>query len=118
MALVLMRHPSTYVLDNKPWARALEAGTRISVFFDVGTIHATWYEGTIMEYNPITNSYLVLYDDGEQKDTETYGANKLWCLLKPIPVELSDDDSENETVGQTAAKAGASSVGWEIEPLD
>ena len=75
MALILMRHPTTYVLDSKPWARELEVGTRISVFFDVGTIHATWYEATISEFNAITNSYLVLYDDGEQKDTEE---NDLW----------------------------------------
>ena len=56
MALILMRHPSTLVLNSKPWARELEVGTRISVFFDVGTVHATWYPATISEFNPITNS--------------------------------------------------------------
>ena len=42
-------------------------------------------------------------------DAETYGADRLWCLLKPIPVELDSDSetseppelptTEDETVG-------------------
>ena len=40
-------------------------------------------------------------------DPETYGANKLWCVLKPIPIELDDDDSENETVGETISGTAA-----------
>ena len=28
-------------------------------------------------------------------DPNTYGADKLWCVLKPIPVDVdSEDDSE------------------------
>ena len=26
-------------------------------------------------------------------DPKTYGADTLWVMLKPIPIELSDDDS-------------------------
>ena len=35
-------------------------------------------------------------------DANEYGADKLWCLLKPIAFELSD--SEDETVGDAAQK--------------
>ena len=27
-------------------------------------------------------------------DAETYGADRLWCVLKPIPIELDDDDDD------------------------
>ena len=27
---------------------------------------------------------------------ETYGADRLWCLLKPIPVELDSDSETSE----------------------
>ena len=29
-------------------------------------------------------------------DAETYGADRLWCLLKPIPVELDSDSETSE----------------------
>ena len=34
----------------------------------------------------------VAFDDGDGMflaDAESYGADKLWCLFKPIPIELS-----------------------------
>ena len=39
----------------------------------------------------------------------TYGADKLWVLLEPIPIELSDvaEDSEEESIGQTMAGQAA-----------
>ena len=27
-------------------------------------------------------------------DPDTYGADKLWCVLRPIPIELDDDDDD------------------------
>jgi len=32
-------------------------------------------------------------------DAESYGADKLWCLLKPIPIELDDEEAEPEIQG-------------------
>ena len=37
----------------------------------------------------------VAFSDGDGMflaDAESYGANKLWCLLKPNPIEVDDDD--------------------------
>ena len=43
-------------------------------------------------------------------DPDEYGADKLWCLLKPIPLVISD--TESETVGEAAAAAqGATGSG-------
>ena len=41
----------------------------------------------------------VAFDDGDGMflaDAESYGADKLWCLLKPIPIELDEDEAEPE----------------------
>ena len=29
-------------------------------------------------------------------DPNTYGADKLWCMLKPIPIELDNSDDESD----------------------
>ena len=29
-------------------------------------------------------------------DSDTYGADRLWCMLKPIPIELDDDDDDDD----------------------
>lgn len=43
-------------------------------------------------------------------DAESYGADKLWCLLKPISIELDDGDEEPETKrARTDGAAGSSS---------
>ena len=26
---------------------------------------------------------------------DTYGADRLWCVLKPIPIELDDDEDKS-----------------------
>ena len=39
-------------------------------------------------------------------DAATYGADKEWCLLKPIPIELDGEDD-----GEEAGPSGASG-GW------
>ena len=41
-------------------------------------------------------------------DADTYGADKLWCLLKGIPIELDSSDEEIQEV--PAAAAGSSSA--------
>ena len=33
-------------------------------------------------------------------DAGSYGADKLWCLLKPIPIELDSDDNEAQPAGK------------------
>ena len=38
-----------------------------------------------------------------------YGADKLWCLLKPIPIELDDDEAEPE-----AKRARTDGAVWEL----
>ena len=29
-------------------------------------------------------------------DPDTYGADRLWCMLRPIPIVLDDDDDSSE----------------------
>ena len=66
-----------------------------------------WYMGKIDEVNPRrTNSenVSVAFNDtthGETRgmliaDAESYGAGKLWVLLKGIPIELDGDDEDGD----------------------
>ena len=51
----------------------------------------------------------VAFDDGDGMflaDAESYGADKLWCLLKPIPIELSESEAEGEPVAKRARADG------------
>ena len=51
----------------------------------------------------------VAFDDGDGMflaDAESYGADKLWCLLKLIPIELSESEAEGEPVAKRARADG------------
>ena len=83
----------------------LEVGQRMAQWF--GPPYNAWYVGKIAEINRRrTRSENVSVEfndetDGETRglmvaDAETYGADRLWCLLKPIPVELDSDSETSE----------------------
>ena len=38
-------------------------------------------------------------------DEETYGADRLWCLLHAIPIELDDEDDDEAAEGATGGTA-------------
>ena len=44
-------------------------------------------------------------------DEETYGADRLWCLLCAIPIELDDDEDEAGQSATPATPAAGSSAG-------
>lgn len=82
----------------------LEVGQRMAQWF--GPPYNAWYVGKIAEINRRrTRSENVSVEfndetDGETRglmvaDAETYGADRLWCMLKPIPIELDDDDDDS-----------------------
>ena len=56
-----------------------------------------WFVGDVVQVNrrrTVQENVCVSFPDGDGMflaDGETYGADKLWCLLKPIPIELDDD---------------------------
>ena len=74
-----------------------------------GPPYNAWYVGKIVEINKrrtkSENVSVAFYDEtyGETcgmivADPDTYGADRLWCMLKPIPIELdSDDDSTSSS---------------------
>ena len=37
---------------------------------------------------------------------ESYGADKLWCLLKPIPIELDKSEAERQPPAKQARTDG------------
>ena len=50
----------------------------------------------------------VAFNDGDGMflaSAESYGADKLWCLLKPIPIELDEDDDEAQVNEPLAKRA-------------
>ena len=62
-----------------------------------------WFVGNVIEVNKkrteTENVCIEMYEQtyGETRgmfvaDAESYGAHKLWCLLKPIPVDLDDEE--------------------------
>ena len=38
-------------------------------------------------------------------DDETYGADRLWCLLRAIPIDLDDEDDDDAAEGATGGTA-------------
>ena len=71
-----------------------------------GPPYNAWYVGKIVEINKRrtkSENVSAAFNDetyGETRgmiiaDPDTYGADKLWCMLKPIPIELNDDDDES-----------------------
>ena len=66
-----------------------------------------WYVGTIVEINKRrtkSENVSVAFNDemyGETRgmivaDPDTYGADRLWCILRPIPIVLDNDDDSSE----------------------
>ena len=82
----------------------LEVGQRMAQWF--GPPYNNWYVGKIAEINKRrTNSenVSVAFTEtfGETRglmvaDAETYGAEKLWCVLKAIPIELDSESDSSE----------------------
>ena len=83
----------------------LEVGQRMTQWF--GSPYNAWYVGKIVEINKRrtkSENVSVAFNDetyGETRgmivaDSDTYGADRLWCMLKPIPIELDDDDDDDD----------------------
>ena len=83
----------------------LEPGQLLARWF--GPPYNTWYMGKIDEVNrrrTKSENVSVAFNDtthGETRgmfiaDAESYGAEKLWVLLKGIPIELDGDDEDGE----------------------
>ena len=53
-------------------------GKRISVFW---AEEATWFSGSIREYNDTTEEHLVVYDDGDQRHEELHDPTLQWKLI-------------------------------------
>ena len=64
-SLVLSRHQSTLQLENQPWAKENEIGTRLSIMFNFKKSNQAWYNGTIVKYDNVSKYYHILFDDGE-----------------------------------------------------
>lgn len=80
----------------------LQVGQRMAQWF--GPPYNAWYVGKILEINKRrtkTDNVQVEFSDETYGQTTslmvadgaTYGADKLWVVLKPIPVDLSDSSS-------------------------
>ena len=84
-----------------------------------------WYVGEIVEINKRrtkSENVSVKFNDAKYGETrgkivaaaETYGINKLWVMLEPIPIELGGsspsehDDSDDEGAGPPGAAASSS----------
>ena len=83
----------------------LEPGQLLARWF--GPPYNTWYMGKIDEVNrrrTKSENVSVAFNDtthGETRgmliaDAESYGAEKLWVLLKGIPIELDGDDENGD----------------------
>ena len=83
------------------------------------------YVGKITEINKrrtVQDNVSVAFSDelhGETSsqmvaDANTYGADKLWVLLKAIPVDITADDDEEERESPASSGAG----GAFVEELD
>ena len=70
-----------------------------------GPPYNAWYVGKIIEINKRrtkSENVSVAFNDekhGETRgmilaDPDTYGAEKLWCMLRPIPIELASSESD------------------------
>ena len=81
----------------------LEVSQKLARWF--GPPYNSWYVGNIAEINKrrtkMENVSVEFKDDtfGVTRSTfvaeaDTYGADKLWVVLKPIPIELDEDDDE------------------------
>ena len=77
-----------------------------------------WYVGKIKEINrrrTVSENVAVEFVDEQYGETvghivadkDTYGADRSWVVLKPIPIEL---DSEDEAVGGGPSDLGAMPV--------
>ena len=82
----------------------IQPGQKMARWF--GPPYNAWFVGTVDHVNKrrtkSENVCVAFESETEGKTTgmfvaeaETYGADKLWCLLKPIPIEL---DSEDELI--------------------
>ena len=91
----------------------IELGQKLARWF--GPPYNAWFVGKVEEINKRrtkSENVSVAFNDetyGETRgmfvaEAETYGADKLWCLLKPIPVELDSDDSEDDQTLGTSPK--------------
>ena len=92
---------------NRQLPHDLEVGQKLSRWFAPTTYAPTtyaWYVGNIWEVNrrrTKSENVSVEFNDDTYGETrgmfvaaaETYGTDKLWVVLKPIPIELDSSPS-------------------------
>ena len=88
-----------------------------------GPPYNAWFVGKVDHINKRRTkqeNVCVAFNDKEYGETHgmfvadaaTYGADKLWCLLKPITIDLSDDDESGDgEAGEPTAKRAKVSGG-------
>ena len=88
---------------NRQLPHDLEVGQKLARWFGPGPYNA-WYVGNIWEVNrrrTKSENVSVEFNDDTYGETrgmfvaaaETYGTDKLWVVLKPIPIELDSSPS-------------------------
>eukprot|EP00966_Prymnesium_polylepis_P333088 7388556-Prymnesium_polylepis.1 len=96
--------------------RPIEPGQRLARWF--GPPYNAWFVGKVDHINKRrtkSENVCVAFNDatfGETRgmfvaDADTYGTDRLWCLLRAIPIELDADDE---------AEAGQSATGGTAAP--
>ena len=87
---------------NRQLPHDLEVGQKLARWF--APPYNAWYVGNIWEVNrrrTKSENVSVEFDDDTYGETrgmfvaaaETYGTDKLWVVLKPIPIELDSSPS-------------------------
>ena len=96
----------------------IKVADKLALWF--GPPYNTWHVGNVAEVNyRRTKSENVSVEfkddtDGETRGkflatADTYGANKLWVLLKPIAINLDSDDDDDEAGAGSSGDAPSSS---------
>ena len=96
----------------------IEPGQKLARWF--GPPYNAWFVGKVVHINKrrtVTENVCVAFSDetyGETTgqfvaDKETYGAERLWCLLRQIPVPLDEDSDDSalddRSLGEVLARA-------------
>jgi len=90
----------------------LQVSQKLARWF--GPPYNSWYVGSIAEVNKrrtkMENVSVEFKDDtyGVTRGTfvaeaDTYGADKLWVVLKPIPIELEEDEGDGQSSSPAAS---------------
>ena len=97
-------------------AHDIDPGQKLALARWFGPPYNAWFVGKVDHVNKRrtkSENVCVAFNDetfGETSgmfvaDEETYGADRLWCLLRAIPIELDDEDDDEAAEGATGGTA-------------